>query len=142
MTLTSTQGPLDAVVAVLTAHLPSPWVVTDEPSLDTNTVLVEPVTSPTPTAPTMGGRHEVSSVLVQLTGRATTRRKACLAADACRDILTGQAHRKPLHPLDLTGYHFDHVEGLGDVRLVLDKGIHHFTETYRITWQYTPVEGS
>lgn len=138
MTLTSTQGPLDAVLTVLNTHLPAGWAATDDPTVDPNTVLVEPVTSPDPESFTLGGLQERSTILVQVTGHATSRRRARQAADAVRTILTGQTGRKPTNPLTLTSHVFDPVRSLGDLRLGLDKGIHRFTETYRITWQTTP----
>ena len=137
MTLTSTQGPIDAVLTVLNNHLPTGWVATDDPTADVNTVLVEPVTSPDPEAFTLGGLQERSTVLIQVTGHAASRRHARQAADAVRGILTAQQGRQPANPLTATGHRFDPPRTLGDLRLGVDKGIHRFTETYRITWQTT-----
>lgn len=142
MTLTSTQGPITAVLAVLNAHLPTGWEATDQPALDVNRVLVEPVTSPNPETFTLGGLPERSTVLLQVTGHARNRAHSVQAADLVRTILTGHTGRKPTNPLELAGYLFAPVKTLGDLRLTLVNGLHTFTETYRITWQTTPQSGS
>lgn len=135
MTLTSTQGPLDALVTVLNNNLPTGWVAVDDPTPDVNRVLVEPVTSPNPESVTLGGLPERSTALFQVTGHATSRRIARQAGDAVRAILTGRTGRQPTHPLQATGHLFDPVVTLQDFRLVVNHNTHTFTETYRVTWQ-------
>lgn len=135
MTLTSTQGPITAVIDLLNEHLPVGWQATDQPTVEVNRVLVEPVTSPNPEVFTLGGLPERSTVLVQVTGHAPNRAHTVQAADLVRSILTGHTGRKPTHQLHAPGHRFDPVKTMGDLRLTLATNTHTFTETYRITWQ-------
>lgn len=142
MSLTRTATPLGLLVDVLNEHLPQGWTAGDEGDPAAGTIVVEPVTTPDPTGPTLGGLPEHARALFQVTAHASTRRKARLIGDEVRDILTGRTGRQPTFPLEADGFTFQPVRTGGDGRVLLSSGVHTYVETYSVEWQYREPYGS
>lgn len=138
MSLTRTRVPLEAVRTLLTVEMPPVYVVNlDEGTLASKEVVIESVTTPDPQWVTLGA-PERSTFLVQVTIRDTSREGCRLAADHVRDVLTARDRGGAKYPLDAAGYVFEVPTTQQDGRADTSGGVHTWTETYRLTWQYRP----
>ena len=137
----TTQAPMVAVQAVLTAHLPERFTVDLDTPTGDGAVTLTPITPPQPVDLTLRGGDK-STMLLQVTVHGRTRTDARLVGDAIRQALTAKVKGRPVNPLTFPGVVFDPVQTTLDAHEDTRQGVHLWAETYRVTWQPGTTGGS
>lgn len=129
-------GPvLEAMRDTLAGNLPDRCtVVLDTAQWDTDQVILELVSGPTPESIHWGG-HDWSVIGVQATSVGADRADARLIGGRVRATLVGQdRHGRPLHPVTPAGGVVDSLTTVGDGRLAQDNPAT-WVETFTVRYQ-------
>lgn len=108
---------------------------TDAHAFESGLILVEPITSPTPSSETWDGANDRFRAVVQISLFASSLTHARLVADEIRTILAGKTGRTYIHPLTLPGHEIETVTSNNDGDFDYDARTAQWTERYTITFQ-------